>query len=195
MTHEHVCPWWIGYFLASPVRRLVQKPESIVGSFVKKDMCVLEIGPGMGFFTLPMARIVGPSGKVVAVDIQERMLRGLRKRAARAGLADGIDCRPATPDSLRVEDLRGSVDFALALAVVHEVSDKRRMFEEIHAAMKPGGKVLVADPRAHFSRGAFDNALSLAEAAGFVRSAGPKVWRSWSAVLTKLTRRAMKMPP
>jgi ubiquinone/menaquinone biosynthesis C-methylase UbiE len=185
MTHEHVCPWWIGCLLASPVRRLVQKPESIVGPFVKKDMRVLEIGPGMGFFTLPMARMVGPSGKVIAVDIQERMLRGLRRRADRAGLADGIDCRLVRPDSLQVEDLFGSVDFTLAVAVVHEVPDKKRLFEEVRAAMKPGGKVLVADPALHFSRHAFDNALSIAEAAGFERGVGPGIRRSWSAVLTK----------
>jgi ubiquinone/menaquinone biosynthesis C-methylase UbiE len=63
MPHEHVCPWWIGYLLASPLRRLVQKPEVILRPFLSNGMRVLEVGPGMGFFTLPMARMVGSAGR------------------------------------------------------------------------------------------------------------------------------------
>jgi ubiquinone/menaquinone biosynthesis C-methylase UbiE len=139
----------------------------------------------MGFFTLPMARFVGPSGKVIAVDIQERMLRGLRRRARRAGLEGRVDFRLAVPDSLKIEDLRGSVDFTLAVAVVHEVPDKKRLFEEVFAAVKPGGRVLVSDPPSRISERSFDAALSIAEAAGFARSEGPDIRRSRSAVLTK----------
>lgn len=54
MPHEHVCPWWMGNLLACPVRRLLQNPEETVGGFVNKNMRILEIGPGMVFFTLPM---------------------------------------------------------------------------------------------------------------------------------------------
>ena len=50
-------------------------------------MTVLEPGPGMGFFTLELARIVGPEGRVVAVDVQPKMVEGLQKRARRAGLS------------------------------------------------------------------------------------------------------------
>ena len=64
MPHTYVCPWWIGYLLASPVRRMFQKPETIVGPFVKRGMRILEIGPGMGFFTLPMAGMIGLEGRV-----------------------------------------------------------------------------------------------------------------------------------
>jgi ubiquinone/menaquinone biosynthesis C-methylase UbiE len=85
---EHVCPWWAGYLLANPLRRLLQKPEKIVSPYLRNGMTVLEIGPGMGFFTLPMARIVGASGRIICVDIQEKMIAGLMRRARRAGLAD-----------------------------------------------------------------------------------------------------------
>ena len=59
MGHR-VCPWWLGYVLASPVRRLLQNPAEVVGPYVRPGMTVLEPGPGMGFFTLEMARQRGP---------------------------------------------------------------------------------------------------------------------------------------
>jgi ubiquinone/menaquinone biosynthesis C-methylase UbiE len=67
-----VCPWWLGYWLISPVRRLGQNPHDILLPYVREGMTVLEPGPGMGFFTIELARLVGASGKVVAVDVQPR---------------------------------------------------------------------------------------------------------------------------
>ena len=186
MQHTHVCPWWIGYLLASPVRHMFQKPETVVGPFVKSDTRILEIGPGMGFFTLPMAGMVGPEGKVFAVDIQAKMLHELRKRAERAGLADRIDCRLTTQDTLGIGDLHGSIDFTLLMAVVHEVPDKRRLFEEIRDAMKTGGVVLMADPVNRFTESEMNETLSFARRAGFEGKEAPDlaIWRSRCAVLT-----------
>lgn len=84
---QHVCPWWIGYFLASPIRRISFDPRKILAPFVSEGMTVLEPGPGMGFFTLELARAVGPKGRVVAVDVQAKMLAALERRARRAGLS------------------------------------------------------------------------------------------------------------
>src|SRR5512140_3805504 len=102
---SHVCPWWLGYLLASPLRRLFQDPARVLAPHVREGMTVLEPGPGMGFFTLELARRVGPRGRVVAVDLQPEMLAGLRRRAARAGLEGRIELRRARPDALGVEDL------------------------------------------------------------------------------------------
>ena len=63
----HVCPPWIGYFLLNPLRKLVENPRGIFEPFVREGMTVLEPGCAMGFFTLPLARMVGPSGRVVAL--------------------------------------------------------------------------------------------------------------------------------
>ena len=78
---EHVCPWWLGYFLVSPIRRWMQNPDELIAPYVTPGMTVLEPGPGMGFFTLPLARRVG-SGRVIAVDIQPKMLNALRRKLA-----------------------------------------------------------------------------------------------------------------
>ena len=86
MAHR-VCPWWIGYLLVSPIRKwLGQDPVEILSPYVREGMTVLEPGPGMGFFTIPLARLVGSSGRVIAVDMQPRMIQGLMRRAAKAKL-------------------------------------------------------------------------------------------------------------
>ena len=50
---DRVCPWWLGYFLASPIRKLVHDPRSILEAYVKSGMTALDIGCAMGFFSLP----------------------------------------------------------------------------------------------------------------------------------------------
>ena len=89
--------------------------------FVRVGMTVVEPGPGMGFFTLELARLVGPEGRVIAVDVQPQMIAGLRRRAERAGLIDRIETRLASAVTIGLEAYDGSADFVLAFAVVHEM--------------------------------------------------------------------------
>ena len=178
-----VCPWWMGWLLASPLRRLLQDPAQIVGPLVRDGMTVLEPGPGMGFFTLELARRVGPGGRVVAVDLQPRMLEGLRRRAERAGLADRIDTRCANASTLGLQDLAAKVDLVVAFAMVHELPDAGRFFEEVGAVLRPEGTVFLAEPSGHVSGEQFETTLRLAERAGLRREPGPPVRRSRTALL------------
>ncbi len=180
-----VCPWWIGYLLASPIRRLFQHPRAILSPHVRAGMTVVEPGPGMGFFTLELARLVGPSGGVIAVDIQERMLASLRRRAERAGLADRIETRLAQAGSLGLEDLAGAVDFVLAFAMVHEFRDNDAFFRQAAAALKPGGTVLLAEPQHHVSPERFAGQLEAAGRAGLGLVDRPAIRGSRAAVLRR----------
>lgn len=63
---ERICPWWMGYLLLSPIRRWMQNPEKLLAPYIREGVTVLEPGPGMGFFTLPMARMTGESGRIIA---------------------------------------------------------------------------------------------------------------------------------
>jgi len=132
-------------------------------------MIVLEAGPGMGFFSLDVARMAGPGGRVVAVDVQEKMLRVLRRRARNASLADRIDIRRAEPDRLGIEDLAGRVDLALAIFVVHEMPEAGAFFAETYRALRPGGRLLFAEPKRHVPKDAFERSLEAAAQAGFTR--------------------------
>jgi 2-polyprenyl-3-methyl-5-hydroxy-6-metoxy-1,4-benzoquinol methylase len=71
---KHVCPVWVGHFLASPLRKLLNNPKSMLGKHVIKDMIVLDIGCAMGFFSLPLAEMVGAKGKVICIDLQEKRM-------------------------------------------------------------------------------------------------------------------------
>ena len=183
-VERHVCPWWVGYFLASPVRRLAQEPYAILGPWVGDGMRVLEPGSGMGYFSIPLARFVGPKGRVVCVDLQQRMLAGLQKRARRAGVLDRLETRLCTEESLGVDDLAGTMAFALAFAIVHEVPDARAFFQQLHRALKRAGRILLAEPT-HISLDEFEVAVETALEVGFVAVSSPSIGRSHSLVIEK----------
>jgi ubiquinone/menaquinone biosynthesis C-methylase UbiE len=180
-----VCPPWFGYVLASPVRKLWQGPHKILAPYVTAGMTVLEPGPAMGFFTLELARMVGPAGRVVAVDLQAKMLEALRRRARKRGVEARIETRLATADGLGIADLKGRADFALLFAVVHELPDQDRFFGEVAAALKPGGRVLFAEPRSPVSEAGFAESLQLAAAHGLAVTGRPAIASSHAAVLAK----------
>lgn len=180
-----VCPWWLGYFLVSPIRRLWQNPEKILRPFVTPGMTVLEPGCGMGFFTLELARLVGEQGRVVAVDIQPRMLQGLNRRARRAGLGQQIETRLTEGEGLPTRDLSGQVDFALAFWVVHELPDVERFFADLHESLRLGGKVLVTEPRGHVSQSSFTEELERASRSGLHVSSRSETRSSLSVVLER----------
>ena len=182
---ERVCPWWLGYLLASPIRRWFEKPEDVLAPHIGSGATALDVGCAMGFFSLPLAELVGPEGRVICVDLQERMVRSLRKRAARAGLADRIETRVCSSTSLGLGDLRDQIDFALAYAMVHEVPDAGRLLVEIGEALAPGGRLLIAEPRGHVSEEALEKTIGLAEKAGLSAIDRPDIKRSRTVLLER----------
>jgi len=191
LNHTHtsgkpfVCPWWLGYVLLIPFRRFSHNPEKILGPYVREGMTVLEVGPGMGYFSLPLARLVSGRGRIVCVDLQEKMLESLRKRASRADLGEMIETRLASETSLQVNDLTAAVDFVLAFAVVHEVLDKRLLFEEIHRTMKPAALMLFSEPTGHVSEREFNDTLAIALKTGFESVETLKIRRCYSVLMKK----------
>lgn len=182
---QRVCPWWLGYLLASPIRRWGQNPDKLISPYIRAGMTVLEPGPGMGFFTLPLARRTGQGGRIVAVDIQARMLESLRHRALKAGLQARIETRLAQPNSMGIGDLKGTVDFVLVFAVLHEMPSVETFFCEAATALKPGGLLLLAEPAGHVKPEKFQLELEAAQAAGFEVTDRPAIRRSLAAVLRK----------
>jgi ubiquinone/menaquinone biosynthesis C-methylase UbiE len=182
---EHVCPWWIGYLLLSPLRRLSQNPRKILAPYISPGTVALDVGCAMGFFSLDMAEMVGPEGKVVCVDLQSKMIKALVRRATKAGVIDRIDHRVCNKNGLGLEDLGGKVDFALAYAVVHEVPDAEVFFRQVHSTLRPGGTCLVAEPKGHVSEKKFEETLATAEKTGFELGERPRIRRSRAALLDR----------
>jgi SAM-dependent methyltransferase len=162
--NDMVCPWWLCYSFDNPLRRLIHDPERILNPHVTTGMTAVDIGCGMGYFTLGMANLVGPGGKVIAVDLQEKMLATLGRRAHKAGLADRIVPHRCRPDLLGVEE---PADFVLAFWMAHEVRDKPRFFAQISAFLKPGGRLLLVEPKFHVTRRGFGRTVEVCRAAGF----------------------------
>ncbi len=177
---EKVCPWWLAWTFDNPLRKWFQDPERILGGRVKEGMTVADIGCGMGYFSVAMAKMAGPQGKVLAVDLQPMMLGLCRKRAFRAGVADRIRTIQAAPDDIRVDR---PVDFVLAFWMVHEVKDIPKFFGQVAKVLKPGGKMLYVEPRVHVSRRRFEEILGHSRNAGFTVTPGPAVGLSRSAEL------------
>ncbi len=181
----HACPWWLGYLLVNPLRRLWENPRQILQPWIRTGMTVLEPGSGMGYFTVEAARLVGAEGKVVALDLQPKMISGLKRRLSRAGLADRVEARVVQPDSLGVDDLLGKVDVALALYFVHEVPDRSRLFSELASTLRPGGRILFIEPKGHVPEANFQKSLQAASAAGLALEKREVLRGKRAAVLVK----------
>jgi len=168
IENKSVCPWWMGYFLLIPIRKLSHNPEKILSPYVKPGMNVIDYGSAMGYFSLPMAKMVGPSGKVYCFDIQQKMLDKLKCRAAKAGLAGNIEPKLIAGDETDFQGMGQIADFALLFAVAHEVPDQELLFANLYRMLKPGANLYFAEPPGHVSPEEFERSVHLAEKAGFL---------------------------
>jgi len=182
ITGPHTCPWWFGYTFDNPVRRLVHDPAAILGQFVTQGQTVVDIGCGLGYFSLALARLVGPRGKVIAVDLQPQMVQRARRRAQRQGLSDRIEFRTCASDQLGIET---HADFVLAFWMVHEVSDPERLFEEVKSFLKPHGRFLIVEPKGHVPAARFNETVERVRSAGYRVLENPRVRLSRSILCSR----------
>lgn len=179
---DKTCPWWFIGTFDNPLRSLIHRPEQILAGLVSEGQDVLDVGPGMGYFTIPMARLVGESGSVVAADLQPEMLAGLRRRAEAAGVLSRIHPHLAQPEKI---GLAASFDFVLAFWMVHEVRRPDAFFREIFTLLKPGSQCLLVEPLIHVSEKQFLKEVQTAVEQGFRFSKGPTIRLSRSMLLTR----------
>ncbi|UCF92760.1 MAG: class I SAM-dependent methyltransferase [Desulfobacterales bacterium] len=179
----HVCPWWLAYAFDNRLRRLWHHPAKILGPYVQEGMTVVDLGCGMGYFSLGLAHLVGAQGSVISVDIQENMLKVLERRAIKARIAHRIHLHRCEPGSLALDQ---KVDFALSFWMVHEAPDKKDFLRQIAAIVKPGGKYLLVEPKVHVTRARFEGTLADGLQIGFNLLARPPIALSRAALLGKL---------
>jgi 2-polyprenyl-3-methyl-5-hydroxy-6-metoxy-1,4-benzoquinol methylase len=181
---RHVCPSWLCFTFDNALRKIFHDPGKIVAPYIKPGATVVDIGPGKGYFTIPMCRMVGGAqgseGRVIAVDIQERMLKAIQRRAAVAGLAGNLTTHLSRPDDF---GLAVKADFVLAFWMVHEVPEAGQFFTNVKEIMKPGAILLIAEPLFHVTKGRFDKTLRTAQEVGFKIVARPAISLSYAAAL------------
>ncbi len=176
-----MCPWWACYLFDNPVRKLFHDPYKMLSPYVKQGFTVIDIGPGMGYFTIPLLRLVGKDGRVIAVDIQEKMLAVLRRRAIKAGVDANLITHLSKPNDF---GLKKKADFIVAFWMLHEVTDKIRFLKHVKKLMKRFARVLIVEPRLHVTKTAFDRTIQLAEESGLKIRAYPAISLSRAILLT-----------
>ena len=111
---------------------------------VQRGQTICDMGCGNGFYTMELARRVGPTGTVYAVDIQPEMLRLLAERAAAEGLTN---IRPVLGTAIDPRLPRRAVDMVLCVDVYHEFSHPAQMLAAIRASLAAGGRLVLAEFR------------------------------------------------
>jgi len=146
-------------------------------------MTVLDFGCGPGFFTVTMAELVGPTGRVIAADLQEGMLKLLDSRIRGSLLESRITLHLCNSDYI---GLNAAVDFILAFYVIHEIPDQHRWFREAVDLLRPNGLLLIVEPRPfHVSKADFHQTILAARTAGLTVTASPSVLLGRAALLSK----------
>ncbi len=179
---NHVCPWWLAFAFDNSLRTLFHKSDQIFSHIIKEGMTVVDIGCGMGFFSIGMAKMVKQNGKVIAVDVQKEMLEILEKRAGRTGVLDTIQTHLCSETEIGISE---PVDFALTFWMVHETQDKKAFLHQVRDALKGSGLLLITEPKFHVSRSQFEHEIDIAKDAGFRIKDEPKITFSHSVLLEK----------
>jgi ubiquinone/menaquinone biosynthesis C-methylase UbiE len=146
---ERVCPPSELKNLNTPLRKLVHNPRRLLAPYVKAGDTAVDLGCGGGFFTVELARLVGPEGRVFAVDLQPEMIDFTRETLKKKGVLDRVTLHLCREDDIGLSGVEA--DFALAFYVVHEVPDRRAFLVQVARLLKPGARFLMVEPRHHAS--------------------------------------------
>jgi ubiquinone/menaquinone biosynthesis C-methylase UbiE len=169
------CPSWLVPLLENPYFQTVAGADRLMErAGVKPGMQVLDAGCGPGRLTIPLARRVGATGRVVALDLQRRMLEKLRRRVEKEGLSGVELVRGGLGEGLLPD---GVFDVAFLVTVLGEVPDKVGGLVEIRRSLRPGGVLTVTEvlPDPHY--------LSLGRVRRLGQQAGLVEERSFSGVV------------
>jgi len=135
------CPASLAWLVNNPIRRRYTRPVlDRVG--IRPGERVLELGPGPGAFTVEAARRAGTEGRLIAVDIQPRMIAQVEKRIQQAGLTN-VETHVADAYHLPLED--GSVDRAFLVTVLPEIPNQARALAELRRVLRPGGLLSITE--------------------------------------------------
>lgn len=130
------------FLLDNPLRRLIGRPGKSVSRYVSRGDIVADVGCGPGFFTLPMAEVVGPEGKVYAIDSDKTAIEALKSKAAKNGF-ENIDAQVASAAEMsQLQDM--SLDFIWAKLALCCMADHSGAIKEMKRTLKPDGSAYMS---------------------------------------------------
>jgi len=162
------CPSWLWWLIErdNPFFKINQSSTIIDHLELKPDMTILDVGCGPGRITIPIAKKISPTGKVVAIDIQANMISKAKEKAKRANLTNIQFIQAAIGEGKLEQE---NFDRALLVTVLGEIpkANQQAALEEIYNSLKLGGILsiteIILDP--HFQ--SRTKVLEIARAAGF----------------------------
>lgn len=172
----HVCPPSVIKWLNSPLRKLIQNPRKIMGDYVRPGDTVVDLGCGGGFFAVALAEMVGESGRVITVDLQEEMLKISKNLASKKGVLEWMTFHQCAENDIGLADMK--VDFALAFYMVHEVPDRDRFLRQVAHLLKSDAHFMVIEPKHHVTSEQYRQILKEADEAGLGEVKSIKLWLS-----------------
>lgn len=182
MNDEKVCPVEKAGALDSWYRKILQNPKRLLKKHIVPGMKVLDFGCGPGFFTLEAANMTGKNGKVIAADLQQGMLDIVQKKIEGTELEDIISLHKCEADSIGLSE---SLDFIIAIYVVHETPDPDNTFREMYELLNPGGRILSIDPKMHFSSEGFRQMIESVKKIGYKVIDRSTTLMNYKAILEK----------
>jgi precorrin-6B methylase 2 len=131
--------------LVRPGREKDEQPDKALEVLkIEPGSTVADIGAGVGYYSWRLAKIVGPSGKVYANEIQSEMIEKIRKNMAERSITN------VEPVLGKVDDPelpKGAIDLALMVDVYHELAQPQKMLDRIRASLKPEGRLVLIEYR------------------------------------------------
>jgi len=132
--------------LEPPDREAWQKPDQVMDALrIAEGTTVADIGAGGGWFTMRLARRVGRSGRVYAVDVQSLMIEAIQRRVQREGLTNVTPVQGDYDDPKLPADAR--TDAVLIVDAFHEMEDPVLMLKNVARTLKPQGRIGIIDYR------------------------------------------------
>jgi len=178
--HPYVCPAEFAGSLDNKFRRLFHNPVKILEPYIVTGNTVIDLGCGPGYFTEALAKLVGEGGRVIAADLQQKMLDKMAGKISGTELEGRVEEHLCQPDSIGISQ---KADFVLAFWMVHEVQDQQEMFEELKSLLNPGGRIWIIEPKIHVTKKSFTKMIIKLESAGLKIIERPKVTLSRSLLL------------
>lgn len=127
-------------------RETEERPQDVIDALqIKPGQTIADLGAGSGYYSFRIAALVGPTGKVLAIDIEPAMLEVIAQRARREGIANIATVRSSTQDPNLAPR---SVDLLFMVDVYHELEFPYEVMTKVRAALKPGGRVALVEYRA-----------------------------------------------
>ena len=142
LTKKGVFPYQFAFTLLFPARNIFLSPGQLISRIeLKKDSCILEVGPGPGYFSTRIARAL-PEGRLVLADIQQEMLDKAKKRIRRKGFTN-VDFYLCDGEKFNLAD--ETFDIIFLVTVIGEIENREAYIKEFYRLLKKGGLLSISE--------------------------------------------------